>query len=85
MINKNKELEKWLIDYITNQIQSCKSENCPEFDVWAKNFQKEEAAFVVKMEFPNDWGYDNRDSIPKDEAKHYAELLIQRILNSWYL
>ena len=36
-------------------------------------------------EFINDWGYDERDEITQTEAQEYAQILIQRILDNWYL
>ena len=53
--------------------------------MWAKNFQKEEAEFVVNMEFGSDWVYDERKEIPLKEAKEYASALMKKILENWYL
>lgn len=80
-----KELQNWLSEYITNSIHKLESENSKEFNEWAKSFKKEEAEFVVGMEFINDWGYDEREEIPKEEAIKYAESLIKTIVDNWYL
>lgn len=56
-IKNNKELQEWLVNYITDSIHGFEAEDSVEFNKWAKNFQKEEAEFVVNMEFGNDWGY----------------------------
>lgn len=85
MISIKTELKKWLVNYITKAINSCESEDEEEFNAWAKAFQKENAAIVVDMEFGNSWEYDERESISEEEATKYAQMLIQRILNSWYL
>ncbi len=85
MINIKTELKEWLVNYITNNIHGFESEDSPEFNAWAKAFDKEEASFVVEMEFINDWEYDQRESISEDEAAKYAQPLIKRILENWYL
>lgn len=85
MITIKTELKDWLVNHITNSIHGFESENSQEFNAWAKAFKKEEAAFVVEMEFMNDWGYDERESIPEEEAAKYAQPLIKRILENWYL
>ena len=85
MIKIKNELKEWLVNYITDSIHSFESEDSKEFNVWAKAFKKEEASFVVDMEFTNDWGYDERESISEEEAAKYAQPLIQKILNNWYL
>ncbi len=79
------ELEHWLVKYITNSIHGMQTEDSDEFNKWAKSFREEEASFVVRAEFANDWGYDERDEVTQEEAKKYAYALIQRILDSWYL
>lgn len=78
-------MKEWLVNYITDAIHGTKAENSEEFDKWAKSFKKEEAEFVVNAEFINDWGYDERDEVPLDEAKDYGNALIDRILDNWYL
>lgn len=85
MINIKTELKEWLVNYITNNIHGFESEDSPEFNAWAKAFDKEEASFVVDMEFINDWGYNQRESISEDETSKYAQPLIKRILENWYL
>lgn len=85
LINIKKDLREWLIKYITNTIHGLTAEDSAEFNKWAKSFKKEEAEFVVDMEFVNDWGYDEREIIPEEEAEKYAQLLLQRILDNWYL
>ena len=85
MINIKTELKEWLVNYITNNIHGFESEDSPEFNAWAKAFDKEEASFVVDMEFINDWGYDERESISEEEATKYAQPLIKRILENWNL
>ena len=82
---KIEDLKEWLVDYITMNIHSMESEESEEFNNWAKSFEKEEAEFVVRAEFVNDWGYDNRNEISIKEASEYAQALIQRILSTWYL
>lgn len=81
---KIEDLKEWLVDYITMNIHSMESEESEEFNNWAKSFEKEEAEFVVRAEFVNDWGYDNRNEICIKEASEYAQALIQRILSTWY-
>lgn len=85
MINIKNELEEWLINYITDEINSLEVEDNQEFNNWAKAYPKEATSTIVKMEFSNDWGYDEREAITEDEASNYAHLLIQRIVDSWYL
>lgn len=85
LINIKKDLREWLVEYITNTIHALTAENSDEFNKWAKSFEKEEAEFVVDMEFINDWGYDEREIVPEEEATKYAQLLLQRILDNWYL
>lgn len=85
IISIKKDLKKWLVEYITNSIHGLSAENSTEFNNWAKSFKKEEAEFVVDMEFMNDWGYDERENVPEDEAMKYAQLLMQKILDNWYL
>ena len=84
-INIKNELESWLVDYITDTIHSMEAEDLEEFNQWAKSFKRDEADFVVKMEFVNDWGYDERTEITEDEAIKYAGILIQRIVDNWFL
>ncbi|MCA4531501.1 hypothetical protein LDZ77_03010 [Bacteroides xylanisolvens] len=84
-INIKEELNQWLVDYITDTIHNLEAEDSIEFNKWAKSFEKEEAEFVVNMEFVNDWGYDGRSEIPEKEAIDYAQILLKRILDNWYL
>lgn len=79
------ELEHWLVNYITSSIHGMHAEDSEEFNKWAKSFREEEASFVVRAEFFNDWGYDKRDEVTQEEAKEYAHALILRILDSWHL
>lgn len=83
MININNDLAKWLTDWLTNEVHNTKSENSPEFNNWAQSFKRDEASFVVSMEFCNDWGYDKRTEITEEEAEKYAKKLLQVILNNW--
>ena len=64
------ELKDWLIDNITNTIHELEIEN---------------AELVVNMEFINDWGYDEREYITEKEASEYSQILMQRIIDNWYL
>ncbi len=82
---KKSRLRFWLTAYITECIHSMRTSELPEFNKWAKSFDKKDANFVVNLEFINDWGYDERELIPLDEAANYANKLMQRIVNSWYL
>lgn len=84
MIKIKEQLRDWLVNYITKTIHELQSDS-DDFNEWAKSFKKKEAEFVVDMEFTNDWGYDRRREIKEEEATQYAESLIQRILNTWYL
>ena len=82
------ELENWLIDYITEYIHELEAEDTPEnkeFNKWAKSCEREEARFLVGMEFVNDWFYDERTEILENEAIEYAQSLIREILDNWYL
>jgi len=83
-IKIKKELENWLVDYLTNTVHNLEAEDSDEFNNWAKAFKREEAAFVVRMEFVNDWGYDKRTEITEEEAEKYAQSLLKIILNNWY-
>ena len=78
------ELESWLVDYLTNTVHNLEAEGSSEFNKWAKSFEREEAAFVVGMEFVNDWGYDKRTEINEEEAEEYAQSLLKVILDNWY-
>ena len=82
---KMNELSNWLVTYITDFIHGAQAENAPEFSKWAKSFKREEAEFIVRAEFVNDWGYDERESISEEEAAKYAQSLIKIILENWYL
>ena len=53
-IKVKEELREWLADYITDTIHGFEAEDSVEFNQWAENFKKEEAEFVVNMEFVND-------------------------------
>ncbi len=79
------ELKDWLIDNITNTIHELEIENSENFNKWAKTFKKENAELVVNMEFINDWGYDEREYITEKEASEYSQILMQRIIDNWYL
>ena len=79
------ELKDWLIDNITNTIHDLEIENSENFNKWAKTFKKENAELVVNMEFINDWGYDEREYITEKEASEYSQILMQRIIDKWYL
>ena len=79
------ELENWLIDKITSTIHGLEAENSDDFNTWAKGFKREEAEFLVNMEFGNDWGYDPREEISEEEAINYAQSLLQTILDNWQL
>ncbi len=83
-IKIKKELENWLVDYLTNTVHNLEAEDSDEFNNWAKAFKREEAAFVVGMEFVNDWGYDERTEITEEEAEEYAQSLLKIILDNWY-
>ena len=84
-INIKNDLREWLVEYITTTIHGLTTENSIEFNKWAESFEKEEAEFVVDMEFMNDWGYDERENISEEEAAKYAQSLLQKILDNWYL
>lgn len=84
-INIKDELEKWLVDYITDTVHKLETGDSKEFNNWAKAFKKEEAAFVVDMEFVNDWAYDKRTEITEKEAEQYALSLLKIILDNWYI
>ncbi len=79
------ELKDWLIDNITNTIHELEIENSENFNKWAKTFKKENAELVLNMEFINDWGYDEREYITEKEASEYSQILMQRIIDNWYL
>lgn len=79
------ELKDWLIDNITNTIHDLEIENSENFNKWAKTLKKENAELVVNMEFINDWGYDEREYITEKEASEYSQILMQRIIDNWYL
>lgn len=85
MIKIKTELNEWLVTYITSTINNLEANEPVGFNEWAKSFKKEEALFVVNMEFTNDWGYEKREEITEEEATEYAHSLIQRIVNNWYL
>ena len=86
---KIEQLADWLIDTITEGIHKLKIEeewvSKDDFNKWAKSFQREEAAFLVNMEFVVDWGEEERNEIPVEEANSYASKLMQRIVDVWYL
>ena len=86
MINIKNELENWLVDYITDFVHEVKVEGQPnpEFEEWAKSFPREEAEYVVGMEFTNDWGYDKRKEVSEEEAEKYAHSLLKTIFDNWY-
>ena len=78
------ELENWLVDYLTNTVHNLEAEDSPEFNKWAKSFEREEADFVVGMNFCNDWGYEKRVEVTEEEAEKYAQTLLKVILDNWY-
>ena len=82
---KMNELSNWLVTYITDFIHGAQAENAPEFLKWAKSFKREEAESIVKAEFVNDSGYDERSEISEEEAILYARALLERILSSWFM
>lgn len=82
---KMNELSNWLVTYITDFIHGAQAENAPEFLKLAKSFKREEAESIVKAEFVNDWGYDERSEISEEEAILYARALLERILSSWFM
>lgn len=84
-INIEKDLKRWLVDYITNKIHTLEIDGYKEFNEWAKSFKREEAEFVVGMEFVVDWGYDEREFVSESEATKYAYTLMEKILDVWYL
>ena len=89
MINIKNELRDWLVDYITTTVNSLESIDSTEkfneeFNNWAKSFNREEAEFVVDMEYINDWGYDERNEITEKEANEYAQTLLRVVLDNWH-
>lgn len=84
-INIKNELNKWLVEYLTNTIHNLKVEDSDDFNKWAKTFEREEAQVLVDMDFETDWEYDERTEIPEEEAIKYAQSLLQEILDNWYL
>ncbi len=84
MINIKNDLANWVIDWITNAVHNTTSDDSADFNNWAKSFDRDEAAFVVSMEFANDWGYDTRTEIAEEEAEKYSQKLLQVILNNWH-
>lgn len=34
------ELENWLVDYLTNTVHNLEAEGSPEFNKWAKSFER---------------------------------------------
>ena len=85
MINIKKDLENWLVDYLTDTVRNLEAKDSTDFNDWAKSFERDEAAFVVGMEFVNDWGYDERTEISEEEAEEYAQTLLKIILENWYM
>ena len=83
-INVKEDLENWLVDYLIDTVNNLEVKDSDEFNKWAKSFEREEAAFVVGMEFGNDWGYDKRTVISVEEAEEYAQTLLKKILDNWY-
>lgn len=78
-------LREWLIDYITDTIHGMKAENSPEFDRWAASFKRDEAEFVVNMEYLVECGDELREEISEEEAREYATPFLKKILDRWYL
>lgn len=85
-IIKKDDLEGWVADYVTNEIHNMKSDY-EEFNQWAKNFEKDEALFVAGMELAPYWGEDiiKRDEFQIEEVMDYASMIIQKILDVWYI
>jgi hypothetical protein len=83
MINIENELATWVIDYITNSVHNSEAENSPEFNKWAKSFERDEAAVLVNMEFGPYWGYDKRTEVTEKEAEQYAEKLLKIVFDNW--
>ena len=53
--------------------------------MWPNIYQNVDDFFVFILYFVNDWGYDERKEIPLKEAKEYANTLMKKILENWYL
>lgn len=79
------ELESWLVTYILDCIHSMEGENFEDFNKWAKSYPREAAEMIVGAEFVVDWAYDEREEITREEAEKYAQTLIRRIVDTWYL
>lgn len=84
-INIKNELNSWLVTYILDFIHSMEGENFDDFNKWAKSYPKEAAEMIVGAEFVADWADDERKEITREEAEKYAQKLIRRILDTWYL
>lgn len=82
---KISELRDWLVDYITDTIHGLSSDDSREFTIWARSFKRDEADFVVNMEYIVDWGDEERTEISEEEAANYAQKLIQKIADVWYI
>lgn len=88
-INIRKDLRNWFADYITNSIHEMTTEESPEFNKWAKSFKRDEAEFLVNMEFGEiiaEWcvGGNESEYMPETVAKDFAEGLIEKIIQVWY-
>lgn len=87
VVKKNK-LRYWLVDYITNNVHKCKMDKkekeAAAFNSWAKNFKREEADFLVGMEFW-EWEQDPRTEIPLPEVVKYANEMFKIVLDKWNL
>lgn len=81
---KIENLKDWLAEYVTKSIHETKSE-IMEFREWAKNFDKRTAAILIDAEFYNDFGYSDCEKISVEDAKHYAQSFIDRIVLNWYV
>lgn len=85
MIKKD-NLVDWVASRVTNEIHNMTSDN-ESFNKWAENFEKEEALFVADMELLPYWGEDiiKRNEFKNDEVKEYASMILNKILDAWYL
>lgn len=83
-INIDEELQEWLVNYLINAIHGLESDDL-KFNQWAKSYPRKAVDLIVCAEFDNDWGYGECREVTEEEAKQYAEALLQRIVNTWYL
>ena len=84
---KKDKLRYWLTDYLTDSVHGLrmgkKEKPSVAFNSWAKHFKREEASFLVEMEYW-EWEEDERTEIPLEEVVKYADSLLQTIVNNWY-